>query len=567
MGAGVVAVALAVSACTSAPSSVAPTTSVTLGAAPVAETSDALLRYGLSSSPADPWAHYRTSCDTSCGIVFGAITDTLFATATSGETVGLLVERFESNPDHTVHTWRLRDGIDFSDGTPFDAVAAKTNIDACRHSALTGPGLAGIDDVRAEGHTLTITTLAPWAALPVHFAETPCGHMFSARWLRSLADLPMRTEGAPFFDPVIAGLPAEGEPTEPVGLGPFVMRSFTPGNGNSTRLERNTGYWRGPSGITGETLPRSADVELVVVTDPEVRQAALDAGQLDVVHARRGVDAADEGVVASSEAFADVLHVALNVATDDHPLHLLSCRRALSRSIDRVALAATFGGAPSDGPFGGLVADVGGQPAPDTGSATEPVDLDAAARWGDRCVDEHGSNVALRLSAAMGDARADVVVDMLVEALGSLPGGGRFDVMIERRSSAELGVAALLGDYDLLLWEGFAGTHPDLHFRWWFSEAAAPIGLVATNVSRIADPMLDDALVDLRRSGELAASQNAAADIRQAFEANAWTVWLTAAVWDVHASVDLDLSRATPEGVELVPMVNGVHTLQQLSNA
>ncbi len=27
-----------------------------------------------------------------------------------------------------------------------------------------------------------------------------------------------------------------------------------------------------------------------------------------------------------------------------------------------------------------------------------------------------------------------------------------------------------LGDYDLLLWDGFAGVHPDLHFRWWFSD-------------------------------------------------------------------------------------------------
>ena len=159
--------------------------------------------------------------------------------------------------------------------------------------------------------------------------------------------------------------------------------------------------------------------------------------------------------------------------------------------------------------------------------------------------------------------RAEALVEMASSTLGTLPEGGSIRVGLERLDPSALGVAALLGEFDLLLWEGFGGTHPDLHFRWWFSDASAPVGAVATNVSRIEDPTLDRALVALRRADDLVAGQRASADIRQAFDASVWTVWLTDVVWEVRSrpSVDVDVSRTTPEGEQLVPFVNGVHRL------
>ena len=561
-GAGVAGIALALSSCTTSGNDQATSTSsITLDAPEAIVQDDAVIRYGVSTSPSAPPVHFRSGCDSSCGLVLGAITDTLFATSTSGETVGLLVERRRANNDSTVHTWTLREGITFSDGSPFDGAAVKLNIDACRHSALTGPDLAGIDDVRADGNTLTITTLAPWGNLATHFAETPCGHMFSGSWLRSLPDLPMRAEGAPFFDAELASAAPADASSMPVGLGAFVMTSFAPGNGNSTLLERNDTYWRGPSGTTGEALPSADSVELVAIGDDATRVAALAAGQFDMIHSREpdqqeAIDAL--GPSTTSDAFADVVHLAINAANEgDNPLSLISCRRAVDRSIDRTALSEEFGRSPSVGPF-------------HSSSTAEPTALDqsfdaaAATQWSQRCIEDHGDAPALELLAPLGDDRAEAIARMIESASGDAPG---LTVEVVTRESSDVALAALLGDFDLLLWEGFAGVHPDLHFAWWYSEAAAPIGALSSNVGRIEDPALDRALVDLRRATDTLGSNEAAAEIERAFDAGAWTSWLSTVSWTIGFSprLEADLTRTTPEGVALVPFVNGAHSLHRVA--
>lgn len=564
-GAGVVGIALALSGCTTSSDETATSTSITLDAAEAVAQNDSIVRYGVSTSPSDPWVHYRTSCDTSCGLVFGAITDTLFATAIDGETVGLLVERDRSNNDNTVHTWQLRDGVVFSDGTAFDAAAAKVNIDACRHSALTGPGLAGINDVRADGLTLTITTLAPWGNLNVHFAETPCGHMFSGEWLRSLPDLPMRSEGAPFFDAEISDLLPVGDSAAPVGLGAFVMSSFAPGNGNSTLVERNPTYWRGPQGPTGESLPLTDRVEFVVIGDDATRRAGLEAGQFDAIHTSAAAEreaTAELGPSVESDAFAGVLHLTMNAA-ENSPLALVSCRRAIDRAIDREALSASFGERSSLGPLAEFSNRlVAAEPAV---QAFSPA---IAQQWGERCVENHGANPTLRLLAAEGDNRAEATAVMIERSIGSLPNGGGVAVEVLPVGPSELALAALLGDFDLLLWEGFAGVHPDLHFAWWYSEAAAPVGSISSNVGRLDDPALDRALVDLRRADTVEDSALAAVDAQRAFDAGRWSSWIATTTWTIGFSeqLEVDLSRSTPEGVALVPIVNGVHSLHGLTD-
>lgn len=571
--AGVLGVALALSSCTSVADDTVTSTTITLDAPEAVEQNDSIIRYGISTSPSDSWAHYRTGCDTSCGVVLGAITDTLFATSTSGETVGMLVEQASSNNDNTVHTWRLRDGIVFSDGTEFDGAAVKLNIDACRHSALTGPGLAGIDDVRADGQTLTITTLAPWGNLAVHFAETPCGHMFSGAWLRSLSDLPMRSEGAPFFDPSIAEISPVGDPTQPVGLGGFVMTSFTPGNGNSTVLERNERYWRGTEGITGEALPNAEELELVVIGDDATRGAGLEAGQFDLIHSRQPSEIeriAALGPSVRSDAFSDVVHLAYNAAdVETNPLRWVSCRRAIDRSIDIVAVREAFGQRSSNGPID-WPENMGAAPRDNTDAITYPYTFDPTpgSQWAERCLEDHGSGLTLRLLAAAGDERADVVASMIEGApnRGSVQ-SPRFSVEVVEMDNSELALAVLLGDFDIVLWEGFSGTHPDLHFPWWFSEAAAPVGQIATNVSRIDDPALDRALVDVRRADDPERSRQRIGDAAVAFRIGAWSSWLSKVEWVIgfNERLDAELTRTTPEGIELVPIVNGVHTLHHIS--
>lgn len=515
---------------------------------------DDVVRYGVSTSPSSPWAHYRTSCDTTCGIVFGAVTDTLFATTVDGDLVGLLVESFDANADGTVHTWTLRSDVRFSDGTPLDAEAVKLNIDACRHSPLTGPGLAGIEAVGADGLTVTLTSLAPWPALPNHFAETPCGHMFSAAWLSTLADLPMRTQDASYFDPVIAAVPADGDPHRPIGLGPFTVESFAPGNGNSLMLVANPSYWRGPDGITGERLPMLDRIELVVIEDDAIRLAAIETGQFDLLHTSGPGSASFDSF--SSNAFADTVHLLTNGAA---LMADASCRRAVANSIDHRRLVADMPWVDvATGPF------PPGSPGHNPDRAVPDFDPAAAGVWAQRCAQVVGP-ARLRLLAGEGDSRADELAVMIQRAFDGVDPA--IDIDIEARSGADLGVAVLLGDFDLLLWENHGTIHPDLEFEWWFSDAAGDVGSVSPNVGRIDDPVLDRALVDLRGADDGDEVDDAVADIHRAFDGNRWATWLYWKTWTVawNDTVDVDIERVDPTGRPLVPMIDGVHDLALVS--
>jgi peptide/nickel transport system substrate-binding protein len=45
------------------------------------------------------------------------------------EVIPVLAEKYESNDDATVWTFHLRQGVKFTDGTPFNAQAVVTNIE------------------------------------------------------------------------------------------------------------------------------------------------------------------------------------------------------------------------------------------------------------------------------------------------------------------------------------------------------------------------------------------------------------------------------------------------------
>ena len=177
------------------------------------------------------------------------VSDALFTISTEGEPVPLLLESVDPNADYTQWTMHVRDGIKFPDGTPLDGAAVKFNIDTCLASPLTASAYAQIDHTEASGQDVTLFTKSPWVSLPSRFLDQgTCSFMFSPKWLGSLANVPQRTEGSPVYDAALAATPADGDAQKPVGLGAFMYKSYTPGNGNTFVAVRNPDYWRGPEG-------------------------------------------------------------------------------------------------------------------------------------------------------------------------------------------------------------------------------------------------------------------------------------------------------------------------------
>jgi ABC-type transport system substrate-binding protein len=317
------------------------------------------LVYGVEADTANPWAPYRASYAPAGYVVLRSIADPLFVVDADRNWVPILAESLDHNDDYTQWTFTIRDGIKFHDGTPLDAEAVKLNIESCVGSSLTGAAFANIGSVEADGMTVTITTsLSPWVVLPNYFGGGACSYMMSAQWLKSLPDLPQRTQGNRFYDPAIAALPADGDPAKPVATGPFVFQSYTPGNGNSFVATRNEDYWRGPNGITGEDLPYLDRIEIVPAVDIESRSNGLRSGQFDIMHTSNADEIDrylddDDFETITSNAYGDTGYIMFNVAQGnnvmtgapidpqganaDNPLTTLSCRRALAMATDRQA--------------------------------------------------------------------------------------------------------------------------------------------------------------------------------------------------------------------------------------
>jgi peptide/nickel transport system substrate-binding protein len=101
--------------------------------------------------------------------VVNAIYDTLVKLNAKGEYVPYLAKSFEPNADFTQWTITLRDGVQFQDGTPFDADALKLNLDTYRGAnpnlvpRLNVFNFKNIATVDVTGPlSVMVTTRVPW---------------------------------------------------------------------------------------------------------------------------------------------------------------------------------------------------------------------------------------------------------------------------------------------------------------------------------------------------------------------------------------------------------------------
>jgi peptide/nickel transport system substrate-binding protein len=147
--------------------------------------------------------------------------DSLLKREPNGDISPWLATEWNWNDARTELTLSLRDDVDFTDGTHFDAEAAKANL--LHFQAGGGPHadfLAGMTDVRVdEDYTITIVLDAPNPSL-----ENYLGNMAG-----------MMASPDALDDPSIA--------TTPVGSGPYVLDEAQVVTGDTYVYTRNEDYW------------------------------------------------------------------------------------------------------------------------------------------------------------------------------------------------------------------------------------------------------------------------------------------------------------------------------------
>ena len=244
-----------------------------------------------------------------------------------GEMVPDLAESTEVVDENTV-VINLRDGVTFSDGSPFDAEAVKTGLErtlAEGDEAGVAEAFRAVDSVEATD-PLTVT---------VNFTDGS-----AAGWHEAYITSWETTIVKPDDDFEM-----------PIGAGPFEVTEYTPEQ--SMTLTKRDDYWDAESILI-------AGVEVTHVADSQAAVSALSADQLDIANMDPGqTDALSGGddflFVADSSALAN-----FQICKSEAPLDDPDVRRALGTSIDRDAIVeALFGGSyepavglwPADHPF------------------------------------------------------------------------------------------------------------------------------------------------------------------------------------------------------------------------
>ncbi|WP_158253921.1 ABC transporter substrate-binding protein [Cryobacterium sp. N22] len=147
--------------------------------------------------------------------------DSLLRREADGTLVPMLATKWAYNDDNTVLTLTLRDDVTFTDGTPLDAAAVKTNLD--RFPTGNGPQastLAQVAEVVVEDPTTVVITLnAPDPAL-LDYLGTAAGFIAS----------PTAIEGG-----AIA--------TDPIGSGPYTLDKTATVAASQYTFVKNPDYW------------------------------------------------------------------------------------------------------------------------------------------------------------------------------------------------------------------------------------------------------------------------------------------------------------------------------------
>jgi ABC-type transport system substrate-binding protein len=190
--------------------------------------------------------------------VANALYDPLFVMSYNGKTA-LPMLALSAKPNATYTTWTiaLRHGVQFHDGTIFDASVVVANYQATAANATVGPAISPIIATVTEVNSYTVEykMVVPFAAFPITLAEQQIAYMAAPSALGS------------------------SYPGHPIGTGPFKFKSWSVGV--ESQFTKNEKYWRKDG--AGRRLPYLDGINFKTIVDSASRNEALQSGDLDMI--------------------------------------------------------------------------------------------------------------------------------------------------------------------------------------------------------------------------------------------------------------------------------------------
>jgi peptide/nickel transport system substrate-binding protein len=424
--------------------------------------------------------------DTAANIAASVLLETLVRLDDNGKPQPSLALSWSSSDDFKTWTFKLRPDVKFHDGTPFNAAAVKFNFDrqkdpknACRCAFYIA-------------NTLSVD--APDDLTVVYKLKDPAVN-FPALLTRP-------DQNSTIHSPTAIQAKGDDYNRNPVGTGPFVLKSWTAGDRMVT--ERNPNYW-------DKSKPNLDRVVLRPLPDSQSRFASLKSGETDLVWADEFE--ADNIERAKKDSTLQVLTyggsgaavVAFNTKVE--PLDDVRVRQALVMALDRkkMSQAITNGLArPASNPYG----DGSWVKCKDDGALPEDQKKAAAL------IKEYGKPVKFKmLFTATPRGRANgQVLQQLWKNVGA-------EMEIEQVDQATIPPRAFQRKFDVTPWRIVDFPDPDLQmFANFYSKS--PL-----NLANFTDPELDKALEAARTTADEGKRTEFYCEVSRIINKNATWFW------------------------------------------
>lgn len=233
----------------------------------------------------------------------------------TGKVVPRIAESMTADATGGVWTLKVRPGVTFTDGTPYDAAAVKANWDANNDPAMSSIHRAAMAGVTSE-------VVAP-LELRVNLARPNLN--FDRTVASALAHIASPT--AFRADP-------KGFGTKPVGAGPFTLKEWV--RGSHQVMVRNPGYWQAG-------LPKLDQVTFKVIADNAQILNTISTGQADLTITTDGQAAANAKAKNLQAVTAQVdggQYFMMNLRKP--PFDDARARRAVAMALDPAAMMKTL---------------------------------------------------------------------------------------------------------------------------------------------------------------------------------------------------------------------------------
>jgi peptide/nickel transport system substrate-binding protein len=414
--------------------------------------------------------------------------DNLVSLDEHGEPTPWLATSWDLSEDGTSYTFTLREDVTFSDGTPFNAAAVVANFDHMAAPETKSPlAAAYIDPIESteiiDDYTLKVN---------LEYAYSPFLYVLAQGWLGLIS--PKQIAEAP-----------ETTCIAPIGTGPFVVDTYTPGEG--VTFDKREDYDWSADYLKHEGAAYLDGIDINFITEPTVRYTSLASGEFDATDnvAPQSAAAAKQDPSISYNNISRIgnpQRIILN--TEKAPFDDLQVRKALALGIDVDGIATTVGFGEYETRHAFLSPstqyyDAKAEKAWKTDVVEAKKLLDEAG-WDE--IDAEGFRVkdGVRFAAALpvSETAAPTSLNELIQSEAKKLG---LEVTIEQLPAAEATSRRNSGDYGITTGVWHTNTPDALYIAYASGEISSDVR-IGQNTSRLRDAEVDELLLKARQTSD-----------------------------------------------------------------